>query len=161
MGWFGCHLWAFALGEQSYGPPNLDDWREPPRRDATKTRLRNLLRKKTGIELVYKYDFGDGWRHRLVLNDIRQAEIGESYPRYIAGENAGPPEDCGGIPGFYHLLEARNDPKHPNHAEAREFLKEWDPEDIDELPIRIALSRIANRRNAARKRLSKVTAKKN
>jgi Plasmid pRiA4b ORF-3-like protein len=28
-----------------------------------------------------------------------------AYPRYITGEHAAPPEDCGGIPGFYAQLE--------------------------------------------------------
>ena len=155
MGWFDCHLWAFDLDGQFYGPPDPNDWRDPPQRDAARTRLRDLLRGKTGIELIYEYDFGDGWRHRLVVSDVRQGNVAESYPRYIAGENAGPPEDCGGIPGFYHLLEARSDPGHPEHAEASEYLEDWDPEDVDEFPLRIALSRIASRRNAARKRLSK------
>jgi Plasmid pRiA4b ORF-3-like protein len=49
---------------------------------------------------------------------IRPGESGVSYPRYIAGEWNVPPEDCGGIPGFYALLEAVADPNHPNHAEA-------------------------------------------
>jgi hypothetical protein len=59
----------------------------------------------------------------------------------------------GGIPGFYDLLEAIADPAHPSHAQ----VKEWagDPTTFDTLPIKYALSRIANRRNAARTRLSK------
>jgi hypothetical protein len=28
-----------------------------------------------------------------------------AYPRYITGEHAAPPADCGGIPGFYAQLE--------------------------------------------------------
>ena len=44
------------------------------------------------------------------------------------------------------MLEAVADPNHPNHAEAKEWLDEYDPKVIDELPIKYALSRIANRR---------------
>jgi pRiA4b ORF-3-like protein len=51
------------------------------------------------------------------------------------------PEDCGGIPGFYETLDAAADPKHPNHAEAKKWLDDYDPNLIDELPIKYALGR--------------------
>jgi len=75
-------------------------------------------------------------------------------PRYIGGERNGPPEDCGGIPGFYEWLAAISDPTHEGHAEAKEWADEYDPSTFDELPIKYALSRIANRRNAAKARLA-------
>jgi hypothetical protein len=80
---------------------------------------------------------------------------GLSYPRYVAGERNEPPEDCGGVSGFYKTLNAAADPNHPNHAEAKEWLDDYDPGELDELPIKYALGRIANRRNAARSRLAK------
>ena len=45
--------------------------------------------------------------------------------------------------------------RHPDHAKAEEWLDDYDPDQIDELPIKYALSRIANQRNAARARLAK------
>ena len=66
----------------------------------------------------------------------------------------GPPEDCGGIPGFYEWLAAISDPTHEGHAEAKEWADEYDPSIFDELLIKYALSRIANRRNAANARLA-------
>ncbi len=53
------------------------------------------------------------------------------------------------------MLEALADPKHPDHAEVAEYLENWDPKEIDEFPLEIALDRIANRRNAARTRIAK------
>ena len=44
-----------------------------------------------------------------------------------AGERNGPPEDCGGIPGFYELLEAITDPTHPSHAHLNEWAGDYDP----------------------------------
>jgi hypothetical protein len=32
-----------------------------------------------------------------------------------------------GIPGFYELLEALADPNHPNHAAAKEWSDDYDP----------------------------------
>src|SRR5438552_4461380 len=68
------------------------------------------------------------------------------YPRYIAGENPAPPEDCGGIPGFYAQLEALADPNHPDHDDAKDWFGDYDPNRLDEQPIKDRLARIANRR---------------
>jgi hypothetical protein len=46
-------------------------------------------------------------------------------------------------------------PKHPDHGDAVEWLDEYDPKEIEELPIKYVLGRIANRRNAAAVRLAK------
>lgn len=34
-----------------------------------------------------------------------------------------PPEDCGGIYGYYDLLEILEDPKHREHAERKDWAK--------------------------------------
>ena len=47
------------------------------------------------------------------------------------------------------MLAAAADPKHPNHSEAKEWVDDYDPDVIADLPIKYALSRIANQRNAA------------
>jgi len=92
--------------------------------------------------------------HRLTVTNVRAGDPDLSYPRYIAGERNAPPEDCGGIPGFYETLDAAANPTHPNHAEAKKWLDDYDPNLIDELPIKYALGRIANQRNAAKVRLA-------
>ena len=131
-----------------------EDWGTEPRTDATKVRLRDVLRpRRTTID--YLYDFGDCREHRLTVTNVRAGDPELSYPRYIAGERNAPPEDCGGIPGFCETLDAVADPNHPNHAEAKEWLDDYDPDMFDELPIKYALGRIANQRNAARARLAK------
>ena len=153
MGWLDYHLWEFTIDKRRYGLPTDEDWGTEPRSDAAKVRLRNVLRPgKTTID--YFYDFGDCWEYRLTVTDIRTGDPDFSYPRYIAGERNAPPEDCG-IPGFYQTLDAAADPKHPNHAEAKKWLDDYDPNAFDELPIKYALSRIANQRNAAKVRLAK------
>lgn len=43
----------------------------------------------------------------------------------------------------------------PDHADAREWADDYDPDIVDQLPIKYALARIANRRNAAKARLAK------
>ena len=157
IGWFDYHLWEFTIAKRRYGLPMDEDWGTEPRIDASKARLREVLQpRKTKID--YIYDFGDGWEHRLTVTDVRVGDPSLSYPRYVGGERNGPPEDCGGIPGFYEMLDAAADPKHPEHAEAKQWLDDYDPNVIDELPIKIALGRIAKQRNAAKARFAKKTA---
>lgn len=153
IGWFDYHLWEFTIGEQRYGLPMDEDWGTEPRKQATKVRLRDVLGTSTTV-IDYVYDFGNSWEHRITVTDVRAGDPEVAYPRYLGGERAGPPEDCGGIPGFYELLAAQADPRHPDHAEAVEYLDDYDPDVIEYLPIKYALGRIAARRNAAKARIS-------
>ena len=67
----------------------------------------------------------------------------------VAGARAAPPEDCGGVPGFYAALEALADPRHPDHEEVAEWLGNYDPEGYDQGALKRAVGRIAARRPAA------------
>jgi hypothetical protein len=154
IGWFDCHLWEFIIAEQKYGLPMDEEWGTEPRIEAAKIRLRDVLKPRKTV-INYVYDFGDYWEHRLTVTDVRAGQPDISYPRYIGGERNGPPEDCSGIPGFYGLLDALADPRHPDHTDAKTWSGDYDPNTFDELPIKYALGRIANRRNAARSRLAK------
>jgi len=154
MGWFDYHLWEMVIGGQTYGLPMDEDWGTTPRKVAERVRLRDVLSPGTTV-IDYTYDFGDSWEHKLTVSDVRAGDPAIAYPRFVAGERDCPPEDCGGIPGFYEMLEARADPNHPDHAEISEWLDEYDPEELDVFPIQGALGRIAARRNAARKRIVK------
>ena len=156
MGWLDYHLWEIVIAGQAYGLPMDEDWGAAPRKVAAKVRLRDVLSPGT-TTIDYTYDFGDSWEHRLVVSDVRPADPGTAYPRFIAGERDCPPEDCGGIPGFFEMLEARADPTHPDHAEISEWLEDYDPDALDVFPIQVALGRIAAPRNAAAKRIMKPT----
>lgn len=142
MGWLDYHLWEFVIAGQTYGPPMDEDWGTAPRKVAAKVRLRDVLSPGT-TTIDYTYDFGDNWEHRLIVSDVRRGEPGSAYPRFVAGERDCPPEDCGGIPGFYEMLEARAYPAHPDHAEISEWLDDYDPAALDVFPIQVALGRIA------------------
>jgi hypothetical protein len=54
------------------------------------------------------------------VSNVRAGQPVVPYPHYIGGERNGPPEYCGGIPGFYDLLEAIADPAHPSHSHVKE-----------------------------------------
>lgn len=154
MGWFDYHLWEMRIDGQTYGLPMEDDWGTAPRKIAARIRLRDVLA-PGATTIVYSYDFGDDWQHTLTLSDVRQGDPALAYPRFIGGERECPPEDCGGISGFYDMLEIRSDPTHEQHIEINDWLDGYDPDELDTLPIEAGLARIAARRNAAAKRIIK------
>jgi hypothetical protein len=51
------------------------------------------------------------------LSDGRQGNPSCAYPRFIDVERDCPPEGCGGISGFYDMLEIRSDLTHEQYAE--------------------------------------------
>ena len=104
FGWTDSHLHQFHVGGLTIGAPEaIEDPDYGPRvLEATEIQLKDLTfpyEADPSLTITYQYDFGDDWQHKLVL---RRAEIedGVKYPRCIAGERAGPPEDVGGYPGL-------------------------------------------------------------
>jgi hypothetical protein len=51
-------------------------------------------------KVVYVYDFGDDWRHDIIVEKILPAAPGVAYPRCTAGRGETPAEDSGGIWAF-------------------------------------------------------------
>ena len=128
MGWSDCHLHQFKIKNEDkielIGiPDEMMDENLPhilPCWDIPITKYFT----KEGITLEYEYDFGDSWIHQVQLEKIIPQEIGRKYPVCIAGEKACPPEDCGGVPGFYHLLDIISDPKNEEYEEMIYWLGE-------------------------------------
>ena len=71
----------------------------------------------------YEYDFGDGWNHEVLLEKILSAVATKKYPQCVAGRRACPPEDCGGVRGFYELMDILDDPKHSEFNHYTEWLE--------------------------------------
>src|SRR5271170_7066573 len=103
MGWLDYHLWVFASGDDKYGMliPNDRDWNERIK-DVAKTKVSTLL--SGAREIGYVYDMGDNWQHRIIVEKLKAVESGARYPQFLGGERRCPPEDCGGIPGYYEFL---------------------------------------------------------
>ena len=102
----------------------------PEKLDESDFRLCDLLHAR-GDRLTYLYDFGDGWRHEVRIEKVLPATR-PLLTTCTAGKRAAPPEDCGGVPGYYHLVEAMSHPRHPEHRRLVEWLGDpYDPEAID------------------------------
>jgi hypothetical protein len=126
FGWQDYHLWVFETPGGEYGTPDP----ELEHRDAVSSRLRQVA-PQPGDRIRYTYDFGDGWRHDIAVEEVFAAEPGVAYPRCVAGRRAGPPEDCGGIWGYHELLEILADPDHPEHRQRLEWLGLSTADDLD------------------------------
>ena len=57
------------------------------------------------------------WRHRVVIEDVLDGDAKATYPRCVAGENACPPEGCGGIEGYRRFLKSIRNPMAADHKE--------------------------------------------
>jgi Plasmid pRiA4b ORF-3-like protein len=98
FGWHGYHLHAFETVCGEFGPPDDDDpWSD--RKDEATAALAQVAATEK-VKVVYSYDFGDDWRHDIVVEKITPAEPGVAYPRCTGGRREAPPEDCGGIWAF-------------------------------------------------------------
>ena len=130
LGWTDSHLHEFEISRKRYGMPDPEDEFGEPALDEKDYPLHRLLRK--GSRLVYHYDFGDSWRHAIVVEDAVSLGASASKAECLAGARACPPEDCGGAYGYAELLEALGDPSNARHAELQEWVGPgFDPEEFD------------------------------
>ena len=119
MGWKNYHLYQFEVGELVIADKRL--WDEDEMGPITDVKVVSVgeVFTRVGTTAVYEYDFGDGWMHHLELVDRSIHPTQEVLPPVVSGENACPPEDCGGIHGYKELLEVLKNPKHPEYRETK------------------------------------------
>ncbi len=130
MGWTDSHMHGFRrpASSQSGARRRLLPIESA---DEKSTRVADVVRRAKD-RFVYEYDFGDSWEHEILLEEIVPRSSTARYPMVLAGRGACPPEDVGGLSGYYHFLEAIKDPKHPDHEEIVEWGgKGFDPAAFD------------------------------
>ena len=132
MGWKNYHLYRFEVASAEYSEPHPDnDFYGLLFEDSEQATLGRLVGAR-GARFLYEYDFGDGWLHEIVLEDILKHQPDIRYPICVDGRRACPPEDCGGVWGYVELLEAIGDPDHEEHLDMMQWLgEEFDPDALD------------------------------
>jgi len=110
MGWTDSHLHHFVDAPIVYSVPSGDNYPGEERLDERRFRLADVARHEKA-SFIYEYDFGDSWVHEVVVEKTLPADPNKKYV-CLHGKNACPPEDCGGIWGYYELLKAVKNPKH-------------------------------------------------
>jgi len=124
MGWQDEHLHEFSQGNLRYGLPDEDYPSDILHENDYRV---DQVLKKEKDKLIYDYDFGDGWRHEVLLEKILPFNTEVILPHCIKGKRACPPEDIGGIGGYENLLKTLANPADPEYEETLE----WIGEDID------------------------------
>ena len=127
MGWSDSHLFAFRVGGTVYGDLDDDDHDDDFDDDldeedgdaAALTVLEALEALGDRDELLYEYDFGDGWVHTIAT------------------------EDVGGPGGYRAFLVAVGDPRHEDHRALTEWVGgPFDPARFDVAEVNVALQLI-------------------
>lgn len=138
FGWTNSHLHAFRPSKDPQADAfatevELEEGEEGvPEADV---RLDQLIA-EVGDQLFYEYDFGDGWEHTLVVEQVVPLGAEDPVARVTDGRRACPPEDGGGIHGYQELLAGLADP-----GSADDWLRErldWLPAGFDPRAFSVA-----------------------
>lgn len=114
MGWTDGHLHQFEKDDKNWGIVQLYDDEKFDVLDDSGVTLAEVL-KAEGDGMTYQYDFGDDWRHKVVLETILPGESNIKHPVCLSGERRCPPEDVGGAHGYEAFLEVIFDPMHEEY----------------------------------------------
>lgn len=154
MGWQDSHLHKFGVGAdrrtRAYFVTGFDLSEGDDGVAEDSVRLDQLLSDK-GDRLFYDYDFGDGWEHVLVVEDV--FDDLPLAPVCLTGKMACPPEDCGGLGGYEELAawvrggyEPQATPMGLGAEEMKDWLPQgWHPDRFSVAEVNDALSALTTR----------------
>lgn len=140
VGWTDSHAHEFQVGAGVVAP---DWWIDEVGLDSDVGNYRDERRVSVASVVVelgahgefeYRYDMGDGWEHRIVIESLppgwSSADL--RLPVCIAGENACPPEDVGGPYGYAEFLKVLGDPADEQHEDMFRWIGGvFDPKGFD------------------------------
>ena len=113
MGWQGGHLHEFDFGSVRFGELD-EEWPDEGLRSERGVRLSQAMG-GWHHHFEHRYDFGDGWQHWVVVENLFEPDAPLKSARCIDGQNACPPEDVGGTLGYADFQTAIADPNHEEH----------------------------------------------
>ena len=94
--------------------------------------------------MLYRYDFGDDWRHEIVLEQVLPARHSVSHPICLDGQGHGPPEDVGGVLGYEEFLRPLSYRYLLEYRPTRKWAGgDFDPDEFDLETVNSALSTMA------------------
>jgi hypothetical protein len=141
--WMDSHLHEFYILDQTATGSEIN-WNHPAFTEEGYQPVLNLVSNEEAIEfpkdmkmkleegvklsdyipeskvLVYHYDFGDSWRHKIEVTRVID-EYENNHPVCIDGAGDAPPEDVGGEPGYAEFLGVMANPDDPEY----EDMKQW------------------------------------
>lgn len=135
FGWTDSHLHRFSSGSSIYDgsaeaylmPFEVEEGE--PGIPECEVRVDELL-VDVGDRISYGYDFGDDWMHTVKLEAVLPRDAAAPRAVCTTGRRRTPAEDCGGV-GAFEAWCAANDPSHPEHAAARDWIANMFGPEID------------------------------
>ena len=147
FGWGNSHLHDFHIGDIRFGMVDVED--ELFSVDEHAAPLGAVAR--AGSQFIYRYDFGDDWEHEVTVERMTDGGTNEAIT-CSGGARACPPEDCGGVPGYAHVLEVLANPDDDEHDEMKEWVGgKFDPEKFDLASVNKKLATLSKRLGRLRK----------
>ncbi|MCF6311547.1 MAG: plasmid pRiA4b ORF-3 family protein [Verrucomicrobiales bacterium] len=114
MGWGSMHLHCFDVKTQ-YANTNIqipnhfnDAWSDAPSENEYHIKILDVV-EQGHLQFSYTYDFGDCWEHKIKIEKTIESDSIHPLPTILTGKGACPPENCGGIWSYYHLLQLDDD----------------------------------------------------
>lgn len=144
MDWENYHLHQFVVGETIVGSRDLffDEAGKADILNETRTHLEQLF-PEPPANFTYEYDFGDDWELMVTIEKRMDPDPTIPYPLCLEGRMASPPEDVGGVWGYYDMLHILGDRKHPDWRSVSDCLGgEFDPKRFDKETVNAQLRRM-------------------
>jgi hypothetical protein len=137
VGWSGYHLSEFEfyhLQLRILEEMKFDNW-DFEYEEASVIQIDQYLDSEKWF--TYTYDFGDHWSHRVEVEAVIK-DYPDNYPKVLKAKGDCPMEDCGGIWGYYEVIEILQEPSHPRYKEVKDWLEtifycKYDIQEVNEL----------------------------
>jgi hypothetical protein len=126
MGWENAHLHQFTIDGVSYAELTGEDPEDL--RDERGVRLEDIARARK--KFIYEYDFGDGWKHEIVVKRVNRDAI-DTAATCVDGSRACPLEDSGGPIAYTRLQRILANPRHREHDDMKDWAGDFDPSAFD------------------------------
>ncbi len=105
MGWSDAHLNLFHIHGKDFGVYHDGGMYFA---DNPEQVLLSAFGFRTRERFLYEYDFGDAWLHDIRIEKHLPLDSKRTYPVCIAGKQAAPPEDCGGVRAYMQIRQELN-----------------------------------------------------
>ena len=138
VGWTDSHLFEFVIGDRVYGEPMPDDdfWDRHVYK-AAGIRLKTLI--DCGVErFLYVYDFGDDWRHDVLIESVGDGRPTPTPQRSSSASGGARRRTSAESPASWSFLRRRSIRSTWSTTRlVNRYGKPFDPVDIDERCVRL------------------------
>lgn len=131
MGWYGGHLSQFEFYHLGVVVEEIFEdfgWGRQEVLNSAETPIEPFMDSEDWF--TYIYDLGDDWQHRVEIEKILP-DYEFDYPMVLKYKGNTPYEDCGGIYGYYHLLEVLENPEDEEYEEMKDWVESLPYDEYD------------------------------